>query len=97
MKQRLSQLSAGDRQEVYRQATKAIRAYGVVQPLDLMSAENRERLIQNAFRQHEDELTSVLLRTPDPVISIGAMTEPQPGSSTKQVWKSFLRRLLEGD
>jgi hypothetical protein len=97
MKQRLSQLSAGDRQEVYRQATKAIRAYGVVQPLDLMSAENRERLIQNAFRQYEDELAADLPPTPDPVTSIGAMTESQPGSSTKQVRKSFLRRLLEGD
>ena len=96
MKQRLSQLTAGVRQDIYRQATKAIRAYGVVQPLDLMSAENRARLIQDAFLRYEVELTAVTPSTPDPVPSIGTETELQPVSSKKQVRKSFLRRLLDG-
>jgi hypothetical protein len=95
MKQRLSELSAAVRQDVYRQATKAIRAYGVVQPLDLMPAGNRARLIQDAFRRYEDKLTAPP-STPDPMASIGTETEPQPGSSRKQVRKSFLRRLLDG-
>jgi hypothetical protein len=96
MKQRLSQLSAAVRQDVYRQATKAIRAYGVVQPLDLMPAENRARLIRNAFRRYEDELTAVTASTPDPVASVRTETEAPLGSSTKQMRKSFLRRLLDG-
>lgn len=96
MKQRLSQLSAAVRQDVYRQATKAIRAYGVVQPLDLMPAENRARLIQDAFLRYEDQLTAATPSTPSPTASTGTENEPQPGSSTKQVRKSFLRRLLEG-
>ena len=96
MKQRLSQLSAAVRQDVYRQATKAIRAYSVVQPMDLMPAENRARLIQGAFRRYEDELTTATPSAPSPVASIQQETEPQPRSSTKQVRKSFLRRLLDG-
>ena len=96
MKQRLSELSSAVRQDVYRQATKAIRAYGVVQPLDLMPAGNRARLIQDAFRRYEDELTAVPPSTPDPMASIGTETEPKPGSSRQQVRKSFLRRLLDG-
>jgi hypothetical protein len=96
MKQRLSQHSAAVRQDVYRQATKAIRAYGVVQPLDLMPAENRSRLIQYAFRKYEDEMTAPSPSAPSPMASIGAESEPQPGSSKKQVRKSFLRRLLDG-
>jgi hypothetical protein len=96
MKQRLSQLSAAARQDVYRQATKAIRAYGVVQPLDLMPAENRVRLIQDAFRRYELELNAVIPSTSDPVAPVGSEIEVPPGSSTKQVRKSFLRRLLDG-
>jgi hypothetical protein len=96
MKQRLSLRTAGFRQEVYRQATKAIRAYGVVQPLDLMSAENRARLIEDAFRRYEDELTEVPPSRPDPVASIGSETQPRPDSRTRPTRKSLLRRILEG-
>lgn len=92
MKQRLSQLSAGDRQEVYRQATKAIRAYGVVQPLDLMSAENRATLIRAAFLRYEDGVTAASASTPD----TGAGTQAQPESNRKPARKSLLRRILEG-
>lgn len=76
MKQRLSQLSAGSRQDVYRQATKAIRAYGVVQPLDLMSAENRMRLIRAAFQRCEDDLNTV----PEPE-ETSSMVPPEVTSS----------------
>lgn len=96
MKQRLSQLSAGVRQEVYRQATKAIRAYGVVQPLDLMSAENRALLIRAAFQRYEDDMTVAQSSTPETASSSGSGTQEKPASSTKPARKSLLRRILEG-
>lgn len=96
MKQRLSRFSASVRQDVYRQATKAIRAYGVVQPLDLMSAENRAHLIQAAFRRYEDELAVAPSAALDSVASIETETQSQPASTTKPMRKSFLRRLLDG-
>lgn len=92
MKQRLNHLSAGDRQEVYRQATKAIRSYGVVQPLDLMTPENRAALIRAAFLRYEDDATAAPPSTPEP----GAGTQVQSDSSRKPARKSFLRRILEG-
>jgi hypothetical protein len=96
MKQRLSQLSAAARQDVYRQATKAIRAYGVVQPLDLMPAENRARLIQDAFRRYEVELNAAVSSTPDPVASTRTDAEAPPNLNTKQVRKGFFKRFLDG-
>lgn len=92
MKQRLSQQSAGERQEVYRQATKAIRAYSVVQPLDLMSDENRAALIRAAFLRYEHDVTAATTSTPKP----GTGTQAQPESSRKPARKSLLRRILDG-
>ena len=59
MKQRLNRLSAGERQDVYRQATKAIRAYGVVQPLDLLSPIGLSDLVHSAFLQYEAGLKTL--------------------------------------
>jgi len=92
MKQRLSQHSAGERKEVYRQATKAIRAYSVVQPLDLMSAENRAALIRAAFLRYEHDVTAGPPSTPE----LGTGKQAQSGSSRKPARKSLLRRILEG-
>lgn len=96
MKQRLSQVSAGLRQDVYRQATKAIRAYGVVQPLDLMSAENRSRLIQDAFQRYEKELTAAPPSEVESAASSGSDVQKKSTSSKKPARKSLLRRILEG-
>jgi hypothetical protein len=96
MKQRLDQFSAGVRQEVYRQATKAIRAYGVVQPLDLMSAENRALLIRAVFRRYEDDMTLVLSSTWVTGSSSGSDTQEKQASGTKSARKGLLRRILEG-
>lgn len=96
MKQRLSHLSAGQRQDVYRQATKAIRAYGVVQPLDLMSAENRSRLIQDAFQRYENELTAALPTQLTPEKSTKIDDKLISKSNDKPARKGLLRRLLEG-
>lgn len=94
MKQRLSQLSAGLRQDVYRQATKAIRAYGVVQPLDLMTSDNRTRLIQSAFQRYENELTAAPPSNPESEASSG--TDAQGMSIKKPPRRSLLRRILQG-
>lgn len=96
MKQRLSQLSASVRQDVYRQATKAIRAYGVVQPLDLMTAENRAQLIQVVFRRYEDELPALSPSALDSVESTETEAQVRLRSTTKPARKSLLRRILEG-
>ena len=95
MKQRLSQVSAGLRQDVYRQATKAIRAYGVVQPLDLMSAENRSRLIQDAFQRYEKDLIAAPPSEVEPAASSGSDVQKKSKSSKKPARKSLLRRILE--
>jgi hypothetical protein len=97
MKRRLSQLSASVRQEVYRQATKAIRAYGVVQPLDLMPTEGRTRLIHDAFRRYEDDLMQI----PEPAkttsdIPDAAVTGTERRSDARPARRSLLRRLLDG-
>ena len=96
MKQRLSHRSAADRQDVYRQATKAIRAYGVVQPLDLMSAENQARLIHAAFRRCEEELTIVDKSFSEPVALTETGMLKQAESNIEPGRKSFLRRLFDG-
>ena len=92
MNQRLSQFSKGNRVGIYRQATKAIRAYGVVQPLDLLSTEQRETLIRSAFLRYEGDLAAAA------ELPIGSETgtQAQQELTRKQVRKSFLKRILEG-
>ena len=92
MNQRLSQFSKGNRVGIYRQATKAIRAYGVVQPLDLLSTEQRETLIRSAFLRYEGDLAAAA------EVHIGSETgtQAQQELTRKQVRKSFLKRILEG-
>ena len=96
MKQRLNRLSAGDRQDVYRQATKTIRAYSVVQPLDLMSDENMMAVIQAAFRRHEGEMTTTALPSSEGEVSNQPESGVTASSSRKPARKSLLRRILEG-
>lgn len=96
MKQRLNQHSSAVRQDVYRQATKAIRAYGFVQPLDLMPAENLARLIKDAFLRYEMELTSDISSSQEPMILEEKELEVPPDPSRKRARKGFLRRFLPG-
>lgn len=58
MKRRLQSLGAAARTSVYRQATKAVRAYGVVQPLDLLTAERRSEVVHAAFAREEERVLS---------------------------------------
>jgi hypothetical protein len=94
MRKRLSQRSAAERQEVYRRATKAIRAYGVVQPLDLMSSENRAALIRAAFLRHEEILSAAPASAPEPEPI--EVPKAQRAPNSKPARKSLLRRILEG-
>ena len=91
MKQRVN---PGDRVGVYRQATKAIRAYGVVQPLDLMSSENRAALIRAAFLRHEEMLSAAPASAPEPEPMEVPQAQREP--NRKPARKSLLRRILEG-
>lgn len=110
MKQRLSQQAADVRTAVYRQATKAIRAYGVVQPLDLLTPEARRQIVHAAFQRHEQELTAVKTVSPSEPNEISSppdsSTTTEPARSSVEVALSdpegkasrpgFLRRLLQG-
>jgi hypothetical protein len=101
MKQRQKHRSADERQSVYRQATKAIRAYGVVQPLDLLSNELRAQLVQAAFARYEEQLCRDLVVSnsaelnADPAIS-KASPSLASKNPVKPAGRSFLRRLLQG-
>lgn len=109
MKQRLSQQPADVRIAVYRQATKAIRAYGVVQPLDLLTPEARRQIVHAAFLRHEEELTAVKPGSlpepgepsppPNPSVTGGSSRSPA-GELTDPAGRAtrpgFLRRLLQG-
>lgn len=110
MKQRLIDQSAGVRQNVYREATKAIRSYGVVQPLDLLTNDVRREIVHAAFMRYEDELTDVKTRSvpmpdeasPPPDASGAAEASgllpgaerSDPEAGTSKL--SFLRRFLPG-
>lgn len=109
MKQRLKHLGADVRQDVYREATKAIRAYGVVQPFDLLSAEDRAQIIHDAFiRQEQGHTAGPLDAAPEAAPSavqeppIGAEPPQDPASAPapephgRSARPGFLRRLLQG-
>jgi hypothetical protein len=110
MKQRLSQQAADVRTAVYRQATKAIRAYGVVQPLDLLTPEARRQIVHAAFQRHEQELTELKTGTPleldDAPPPSGSSATPEPPRSPVSAGLSdpegkaskpgFFRRLMQG-
>lgn len=100
MKDRLRERSADARQTVYRQATKAIRAYGVVQPLDLMTAETRQQLIHDAFSRYETDVVRMPGGERKPAAPIDtaqhdtAQSEPIVADQTRP--RNLLRRLFEG-
>jgi hypothetical protein len=110
MKQRQSHQSADVRTAVYRQATKAIRAYGVVQPLDLLTPEARRQIIHAAFLRHEEEITEVkegsvpvqeeASHAQDPSATEDPSGSIRSSSAGDPDWRAsrpgFLRRLLQG-
>jgi hypothetical protein len=67
-----------------------------VQPLDLMSDENRTAVIQAAFRRHEGEMATAPLPSSDGEVSTQPDTRVRAASNRKPARKSLLRRILEG-
>ena len=110
MKQRLSNHNADVRTAIYRQATKAIRAYGVVQPLDLLTAEARRQIVHTSFVRHEREIMALntgLVPGPKETAPLpNHLTTAQPAVSPIGAGRSdqkgrasragFLKRLLQG-
>jgi hypothetical protein len=110
MKQRLRDQKADIRTSVYRQATKAIRAYGVVQPLDLLTPDARRQIVHDAFLRHEEEFLAA--KSSDAPGPDEASPPQDPAATTEEPASrigaglsdapgrasrpGFLRRLLQG-
>lgn len=103
MKARLSHLSAAARTAVYRQATKALRSYGVVQPLDLLPDEERSGVVHAAFAREEERVLSGEAASRDmgdqrdtAEQPLAATVGPQGSSDGRTARPGFLRRILQG-
>ena len=58
MRERKTALTKAAQQEIYRQATKDLRSYGVVQSLDLLPRDDLEKLIHRTFLNQESQIES---------------------------------------
>ena len=56
MRQRRKDIKASYQLKIYREATKDLRSYGVVQSLDVMYLEDLQKLISEVFMNREDEV-----------------------------------------
>ena len=56
MRQRRKDMKASNQLKIYREATKDLRSYGVVQSLDLIDANNLKELISEVFLKREEEV-----------------------------------------
>ena len=56
MRQRRKDMKASNQLKIYREATKDLRSYGVVQSLDLIDANNLKELIAEVFLKREEEV-----------------------------------------
>lgn len=94
MRERLTSVSAEIQTRVYREATKDLRAYGVVQALDLLPRADIEALIRQTFLRREEMYlprakTPTISFSPDPVertesASVDACPPPPPESLSEQ-------------
>ena len=56
MRQRRKDMKASNQLKIYREATKDLRSYGVVQSLDLIDSNNLKELISEVFLKREEEV-----------------------------------------
>ena len=56
MRQRRKDMKASNQLKIYREATKDLRSYGVVQSLDLIDVNNLKELISEVFLKREEEV-----------------------------------------
>lgn len=87
MRERLSSSSAEIQTRVYREATKDMRAYGVVQTLDLLPRVDLENLIRQTFLRREDmnlprveKQTTASPPNAGPGAGLGSIEENPPSS-----------------
>lgn len=81
MRQRRKDMKASDQLKIYREATKDLRSYGVVQSLDVIKLDDLKKLISDVFLKRED----LVLRE---------IKESNKGlvSSTKSILKKVINR-----
>jgi hypothetical protein len=109
MRARLADLSSDTQMKVYREATKDLRAYGVVQALDLLPRQDLEELIRQTFLNREsaqaagepgpvpsppDESPGPVGSSAPPVSSAFPDGSSEPAARTKTRPPGLLRRLF---
>ena len=80
MRQRRKDMKASNQLKIYREATKDLRSYGVVQSLDLIDANNLKELISEVFLKREEEVINEIKQS-----NIGLV------SSTKSLLKKVIK------
>ena len=69
MRQRRKDMKASNQLKIYREATKDLRSYGVVQSLDLIDANNLKELISEVFLKREEEVINEIKQSNKGLIS----------------------------
>ena len=81
MRQRRKDMKASNQLKIYREATKDLRSYGVVQSLDLIDANNLKELISEVFLKREEEVINEIKQSNNGLVS-----------STKSLFKKVIKR-----
>ena len=69
MRQRRKDMKASNQLKIYREATKDLRSYGVVQSLDLIDANNLKELISEVFLKREEEVINEIKQSNKGLVS----------------------------
>ena len=81
MRQRRKDMKASNQLKIYREATKDLRSYGVVQSLDLIDVNNLKELISEVFLKREEEVINEIKQLNKGLVS-----------STKSILKKVINR-----
>ena len=69
MRQRRKDMKASNQLKIYREATKDLRSYGVVQSLDLIDSTNLSELISEVFLKREEEVINEIKQSNKGLVS----------------------------
>ena len=81
MRQRRKDMKASDQLKIYREATKDLRSYGVVQSLDVINLDDLKKLISDVFLKREDLVLREIIESNTGLVS-----------STKSLIKKVINR-----
>ena len=81
MRQRRKDMKASNQLKIYREATKDLRSYGVVQSLDLIDSNDLKKLISDVFLKREEEVINEIKQLNKGLVS-----------STKSLLKKVINR-----